>query len=515
MSDFEDEKLHLLEQDEKLYLQIIEDLNKPFGDGIKVGLKGRLHDDQVAQLKPLYDETNEINSIFISCGRKWGKTELVAYILWRHALLNPGSSCYYIGPEANHARKILWDNRRLQKFMGKDTDKYLDKSKGRSGYKDQEMKILLKNGSFIQVVGSDNYAVANGLTPHIAVYDEFKAFNHRWHTEFAPNRAAKAAPLVIIGTKPRSGNKNMDQYNEILEYANDNPKEWYVAERTTFDNPINHLPAQKQIIDQEIKQLIARGEEDVVQLEYFSKVLRGGKRSIFPMFDRRKHVVNHYDLTMEIKNDLKRMEWYLVTDPGTTTCFGSLLCTLNPYSKVVYILDEIYEKDQRQTSTRRIYPNMEAKCLNLYPGSSVDEDWTKVADEAAAWFINEVMDQYYVYFQPTMKNHNGKEQGISLIKDQLIHGLIKVSDRCVNLCNEIEKYALDDRGAIPKKHDHLIDCLRYFNASANYNMHEILAAVRHKSDQEAMRQGRRRHPRHEEEEEATDWMKGVFDLEFD
>jgi len=494
----------------------MEDLNKARGDGLLVGLKTRLHDDQIEQLKPLYDDENEINSMFISCGRKWGKTELVGYILWRHALLNPGSACYYIGPEANHARKILWDNRRIQKFLGKDTEKYLDKSKGRSGYKDQEMKILLKNGSFIQIVGSDNYAVANGLTPHIAVYDEFKAFNHRWHTEFAPNRAAKAAPLVIIGTKPRPGNKNMDQYDEILEYAQANPKEWYVAERTTFDNPINHLPAQKQIIDQEIKQLIARGDNDVVQLEYYSKRIQGGKRSIFPMFDRNVHVKPHNELMDLLKGDIKRMEWYLVSDPGTVTCFGALLCAVNPYSKQVYILDEVYETDQRRTSTRRIYPNMEGKALSLYPGSKMDEDWIKVADEAAAWFMNEVMDQYDTYFMPTDKNNNKKEEGLSLIKDQLIHNVVHISDKCVNLCVEIEKYALDDKGNVPKKHDHLIDCWRYLNASANYSFHELREAVKYRSDRSNIEEGRRRSPWHDYNEHSDeDWLKGIFDLDLD
>jgi hypothetical protein len=504
-----EDRLHLLSPEDHLYLQMMEDLNKPFGDGIKVGLTGRLHEDQIEQLKPLYDESNSINSMFISCGRKWGKTELVGYILWRHALLNPGSACYYVGPEATHARKILWDNQRIQKFMGKDTAKYLLKTQ------DQPMKIVLKNGSFIQLVGSDNYSVANGLTPHIAVYDEFKAFNNRWHTEFAPNRAAKAAPLVIIGTKPRSGNKNMDQYNEILEYAQGNPDEWYVAERTTFDNPINHMPAQKLIIDQEIKQLIARGDEDVVQLEYYSKVMPGGKRAIFPMFDKTKNVTPHDDLMAIINKDIKRMEWYLITDPGTVTCFGALLACINPYSKQVYILDEIYETNQRDTSTRRIYPRMEAKALNLYPGSNVDDDWTKVADEAAAWYMNEVMDQFYVYFSPTNKNSNKKEEGLSLIKDQMIHKLVHISDRCVNLVIEIEKYSVDDRGNIPKIHDHLIDCYRYLNAAANYNMHELLEAVRYRSDQETISSGRRRHPSHEKDENSEDWMQGVFDFDME
>lgn len=509
MQDKED-KLHILSQDEQLYLQILEDLNQPYEDGIKAGLTGRLHEDQVAQLRPLYDENNQINSMFISCGRKWGKTELVCYVLWRHALLNPGSTCYYIAPEAAHARKLIWDNGRLQRFLGKPTKKYLLKTQ------DQPMRMVLRNGSTIQLIGSDNYLVANGLTPHIAVYDEFKAFNRRWHVEFAPNRAAKAAPLVIIGTKPRSGNKNMDQYNEIMDYALDNPDEWYVAERTTFDNPINHLPQQKLIINQEIKQLIARGEEDVVQLEYYSKVIQGGKRNIFPMFTKRDHVFDHKELIREISPDIKRMEWYLIADPGTVTCFGALLACVNPYSKQVYILDEVYEKRQAETSVRRIYPRMEAKALDLYPGSDIDDDWTKTADEAAAWFMNEVMDQYQIYFSQTSKVHNKKEEGLSLIKDQLIHKLVKISDRCVSLVGEVEKYAVDDRGNIPKIHDHLIDCWRYLNAAANYTMHEVLEAVRYKSDNVDISIGRFRNPKHtsEKETEDKDWMDGVFDIDF-
>lgn len=205
----------LLSKEDQRALEIITDLNKPRGDGVKVKLKNRLHPDQIEQLKPLYIDGKK--DLFLSCGRKWGKTELIGYVLWKHALENPGSACYYVGPEAAHARKIIWDGYRLQRYMGNDTQKYI------KSIRNQEMMIRLTNGSFIQVVGSDNYAVANGLTPSIAVYDEFKAFNPRWHVEFAPNRAAKAAPLIIIGTKPRAGNKNMDQYNEILEYMRNDP----------------------------------------------------------------------------------------------------------------------------------------------------------------------------------------------------------------------------------------------------------------------------------------------------
>lgn len=503
------DKLHLLSPDQHLYLQIMEDLNKPRGDGLKVNLETRLHSDQITQLKPLYADNN-INSLFLSCGRKWGKTELVGYILWRHALLNPGSACYYVSTQNVHVREIIWRGGRIQKYLGKDGEKYIKK------ITEQDMTIWFKNGSFIRCVGSDNYMIANGLTPSIAVYDEFKGFNSRWHTEFAPNRAAKAAPLVIIGTKPRPGNPNMTQYNEILEYALENPKEWYVAERTTFDNPINNLPAQKIQIQQEIKQLLARGEEDVVQLEYYSKVLHGGRRQIFPMFDKDKHVFKHAALLNEIKNDIRKLEWYIVADPGTTTCFGSLLVALNPYTKIVYVLGEIYEKDQRQTSTRRIYPRMENMFKDIYKNANVDEDVLKICDEAAAWFMNEVMDQFDKYFIPTDKVHNKKEEGLSLIKDQMIHNLIKISDSCPELIGEIQKYALDDKGNIPKYNDHLIDCLRYFNGASHYNMHEIEQAVRIRRDQDTIQERRFRGLEHEKDSSLDqDWMKSVFNIDFD
>jgi hypothetical protein len=83
------------------------------------------------------------------------------------------------------------------------------------------------------------------LTPSIAVYDEFKVFNSKWHTEFDPNRAAKAAPLVIIGTMPKVGDSNKEEYEDLLEYAKKHPKDCAVHIFTTWDNPINHIPDRK------------------------------------------------------------------------------------------------------------------------------------------------------------------------------------------------------------------------------------------------------------------------------
>ena len=87
----------------------------------------------------------------------------------------------------------------------------------------------------------------------------------------------------------------------------------------------------------------------------------------------------------------------------------------------------------------------------------------------------------------------------------------------MNLISEIERYALDDRGNIPKRHDHVIDCWRYFNAVSNYGFEVILEAVRARSDQSAIEQGRFRDPKHKDDRDSedVDWMDQIFDIEFD
>jgi hypothetical protein len=485
----------------------MEDLNKARGDGLLVDMDQRLHSKQIECLKSLYRENKKL--IFVPCGRKFGKSELAGYVLWRHALLNPGSACYYIAPEGSHGRKIMWDTQRLQRFLGKDSEKYLNGNPN-----NLEMKVKFKNGSFIQIFGSENWAAANGLTPAIVVYDEFKIFNPKFHIEMDPNRAAKSAPLVLIGTMPKVGDRNKEQYEALLEYARHNPDNTAVHTYTTFDNPINLLPDRKEAIMEQIKILRARGEEDVIQREYYSKIVPGGSRAVFPMLSEKDHILPHHELIKEISRDLSKLEWYCIADPGTSTCFGALFIALNPYTKVVYILNEIYEKDQQKTSTRQIYTRMQENMKILYPKGNILDDWYKTADEAAAWFIAEVMDQFFIYFSPTDKYHNKKEEGLSLIKDQLIHGLIKISDRCKHLFKEMQEYAKNDQGGIPKKNDHLIDCLRYFNGSSQYNMHEIIMAVQRKAENSEMIKRRYRNLTHEDKGSKGD-MDQIDDISFD
>lgn len=446
----------LAHNNEKLTLQIMKDLHEHWSP----------HSGQVKVGKELF--TKDVRNIMIQCGRKWGKSEFSIYALWRWALLNPGSACYYLAPQYKQAKEIIWAANRIQTFGPR---KYINKINS------VETRITFKNGSFIKVDGSDNYEAYRGITPDFVVYDEFKDFNPKFHVGMEPNLAVNKAPLLIIGTPP----DRECQYTDMAdEFKGRSDASWFRMD--SFTNP--HIPHEWLKRQKEI--LTARGEEDVWRREYEARFVRGGASSIFPMFSPDRHLYDHKQLVQEISRDLKKLDWFCITDPGTTTCFAVLFGCVNPYTKELYILDEIYETDQSNTSVRIIYPKIELKQLELFKYGDPDDGWMKVYDEAAAWFSNEVMHQYGVYYMPTAKHLNKKEHGISLVKDLLAHDLVKISDRCKKLEWEMINYVKDDKGNIPKKDDHLIDCFRYLLAAANYNMIEVVEIKR-----KNMREGRR------------------------
>jgi hypothetical protein len=222
-----------------------------------------------------------------------------------------------------------------------------------------------------------------------------------------------------------------------------------------------------------------------------------------------EHVKPHHQIVEEIKRDIKKLEWYVIADPGTTTCFAVLFAALNPYTKKLYILDEIYAKNQKETSTGLIMKRIQLKCADLNSHIELD-DWIKVADEAAAWFMNEVMVNNGTYFGPTNKRHGDKEEGLSLIKDQLIHNVVVLSDKCPNLFTEMRMYAKDNKGKIPKKNDHLIDCYRYLLDECKYDFNTILEAVKHK---DPILQGRNRRFQDDDELIGDGMGLDYFDLD--
>jgi hypothetical protein len=360
------------------------------------------------------------------------------------------------------------------------------------------MRITFFNDSFIKLDGSDNTESARGYNPHFACYDEFKDFDPRFHEAFDPNRLTYAAPLIIAGTPP----SKECQYTQLAElFQKDPTARWFKKPSST--NP--YLP--KEYLAKKRKQLESLGELDVYLREYEAEFIIGGKASIFPMFSPEKHIHAHNDLLNYVKKNHKRFEFFCTVDPGTTTVFAALFGAIDVYDRKIYILEEVYETDRLKTSVRLMFPTLEARMHAIH-----DEDprdgWVKTYDEAAAWFANEVMSQYGIYFAPTYKAQNKKENGVSLIKDALVYDYLKISNSCINLKKELLNYSTDAQGNFIKGHDHLIDCLRYMLAANNYSMIEALEQRQQSDDFKR----KVLDINHREVDKNTDWTAGILHL---
>ena len=122
-------------------------------------------------------------------------TELAVYLLYMFALLFENAECYFIADEKDHARKILWDNGRLPRFLtairqhkNETYEQFQERRRVGKMLEDKwvvhrnnsEMNMRFHNNSMIMVDGAKNFSKADGLSPTFAVYDEFKHHDERF-----------------------------------------------------------------------------------------------------------------------------------------------------------------------------------------------------------------------------------------------------------------------------------------------------------------------------------------------
>lgn len=377
-------------------------------------------------------------------------TELVSYLLWRWAWTFPGSENYYFSPYMKQSREILWASRRVQAFG---PESWVVK------INDNEMRITFSNGSFLKLDGSDNVEAYRGVKPKgLTVFDEFKDFRPEFYEAYDPNRAAYDTPLFIIGTPPEFDG----QFNQVASsWAKDSNKAFFKF--PTRANP--HISSDW--LEKKKIELFSRGEQDKWFREYEAEFVRGGSKRIFPML-KETMIKPHGELLKSLEKDKRRLEWFCVADPAGASTFAVLFAAINPYSKNVYLLDEIYEQRQEEMTVARIGARIIQKTKALYKG-----DWRFIYDEAEAWFANEMLEQYQINFEPTQKAKHDKTTGLSLIKDVMLANKWQVSEYCQKWFWEADNYQKDNEGRLIKKHDHLLDCSRYLLGASYYSLNEL------------------------------------------
>lgn len=430
----------------------------------KMATRGEvLHQGQIQLAKAIFAEKKRV--VQAQWGRSGGKTLSACFIAWVYALLNPGAQILIICPQRKQGKDIYWASQRIQRFG---PEEYIDICK------ESELRIFFKNGSIITLDGCENYEAQRGVKPHLVIYDEFQHHSKEFHLEvMQPNLTAKNASLVVLGTPPRADCYYVKFRQELLDEieAGDDSRDYF-----EFPSEVNPSLDKKEL-EKTRDRLIRSGDEKIWLREYMAKLIWGGEGAVFTPWDRKTHMRPHDVLMAIVGNNKEKLHWYSLLDPGNMSCFAVLFLAHNPLTSQIFLLDEIYETNPRNTDCKSIWERILRKEDNLYPFHP-PKTYRRIYDQAASWFQINVKKMFPdAYMTPCVKtriqNYNSREADTSLIKQIMGEpNSFFVSERCANFMKEVEAYVVDEQGNFPRHNDHLIDALIYGLKAMNFKFIE-------------------------------------------
>jgi len=165
---------------------------------------------------------------------------------------------YYFLPTYNQGKKIIWDgiDKEGFKFLDHFPEQLIEKKN------EAEMKIILKNGSLFQIIGTDNYNSIMGTNPVGCVFSEYSLQDPVVWDFIRPIMRENKGWALFLYT-PRGENHGYDLYT----MAQDNP-DWFSQLLTIKDT---FTPNKERIItDEDIDAERREGMSDeLIDQEYF------------------------------------------------------------------------------------------------------------------------------------------------------------------------------------------------------------------------------------------------------
>lgn len=219
--------------------------------------------------KPLFDaiENKGYKRVIAIMPRRAGKDVCAFNIMIRYAL-NKIAVYYYVFPTYAQAKKVIWNS------VTNEGERFLDYIPREliESQNSQEMRIILKNGSIIQLVGSDNIDALVGTNPHGIVFSEFALQDPKAYQFLRPVILANSGWMLFIST-PRGKNHLWD----LLNIAKNN-KQWFsyvLSVEQTGHISLNDIEKEK-----------AEGlmSEDLIQQEYYCSFTMGIEGSYYARY---------------------------------------------------------------------------------------------------------------------------------------------------------------------------------------------------------------------------------------
>lgn len=209
-------------------------------------------------------ENKGYRRILLIMPRRSGK-DLVCWNLIIRAAIRRVAVYFYVFPTYAQAKKVIWDSitNSGMKFLDFIPRELVESTNG------QEMKIRLKNGSVIQLVGSDSVDNLVGTNPYGIVFSEYALQDPRAYQYLRPILLANGGWAIFEST-PRGKNHLWELYN-IAKESDD----WFCY-KIGLDET-QHI-SYEQIEKERQEGLIS---EDLIQQEYYCSFELGVEGSFY------------------------------------------------------------------------------------------------------------------------------------------------------------------------------------------------------------------------------------------
>jgi phage terminase large subunit len=217
-----------------------------------------------------------------------------------------------MGHKSNRLKKVIWDSitNTGERILDYIPDSIVDSKNS------QEMKIRFKNGSLLQLVGSDNFDSLMGTNPQGVVFSEYALQDPRAYQYIRPILTANDGWALFIST-PRGKNHLW----ELYQIAINSPKTWFCLKLTLDDT--QHIPIRE--IDKERAEGIM--SEDLIQQEYYTSFTMGVEGAYYARYIDRMRIDGRIgDVPWE--NGFKVSTfWDIGVRDSTTIIFAQLIGT--------------------------------------------------------------------------------------------------------------------------------------------------------------------------------------------
>lgn len=219
---------------------------------------------------PILDaiENKKYKRVMAILPRRAGKDIACWNLMIRQALKRIGIY-WYILPTYAQAKKVIFDG------MTNDGMRFIDfiPSELVISINSQEMKIRFKNGSLLQLIGSDNVDSLVGANPIGCVFSEYALQDPRAYQYIRPILTANNGWAVFIST-PRGKNNLWELWN----IAQHNPQDWFSYKMTVMDT--GHIP----LLEIEKERHSGEMSEDLIQQEYYVSFEMGVEGSYYSKY---------------------------------------------------------------------------------------------------------------------------------------------------------------------------------------------------------------------------------------